>query len=173
MTKHNWYQIRISPWWQQDHRHLSYVREPHNSITDLEQWRRLGYTDTKFHPIGGDLYDMRNPEPWWIDGCREHFEWQHFSWAVYCMRPGQVLPQHADSYARFKKVYGIVDDHTIHRAIIFLEDWQSGHYFEIDGKPILEWRAGDGVVWRYDTPHLAANMGLNDRYTLQITGTLP
>jgi hypothetical protein len=30
--------------------------------------------------------------------------------------------------------------------------------------------AGDVVVWPYDTPHMAANMGLIPRYTLQITG---
>jgi hypothetical protein len=61
-------------------------------------------------------------------------------------------------------------EHTIHRAIVFLEDWASGHYLEIDGEPIIKWTAGDVVIWCYDTPHMAANMGLTPRYTLQITG---
>jgi hypothetical protein len=54
--------------------------------------------------------------------------------------------------------------------VIFLEDWQSGHYFEIDGTPITAWSAGDVITWRYDVPHVAANVGMTDRYTLQITG---
>ena len=58
----------------------------------------------------------------------------------------------------------------IYRAIVFLEDWSSGHYSEINGNPFVGWRAGDCLVWRYDTPHMAANLGDLPRYTLQITG---
>jgi hypothetical protein len=44
------------------------------------------------------------------------------------------------------------------------------HYFEGAGLPMTQWRAGDAVEWDYDTPHMAANVGLEPRYTLQITG---
>ena len=53
-----------------------------------------------------------------------------------------------------------------------MEDWQSGHVFEIEKQPIVEWRAGDYVVWKNDTLHLAANVGKTSRYTLQITGVI-
>jgi len=53
-----------------------------------------------------------------------------------------------------------------------LEDWKPGHYLEVNGKPYVNWQAGDTVEWAYDTPHMAANIGLEDRYTLQITGHL-
>ena len=36
----------------------------------------------------------------------------------------------------------------------------------------LGWQAGDTVEWTYDLPHMAANIGLEPRYTLQITGHL-
>jgi hypothetical protein len=55
---------------------------------------------------------------------------------------------------------------------VYLEDWASGHYGEMAGQPITGWRAGDWVSWHDDFPHLAANMGRTDRYTLQLTGTL-
>jgi hypothetical protein len=118
------------------------------------------------------MYDMRSPEPDWVFPFREHFAWKKFSWSVYRMGPGTVLPNHADTFARFCDINQIQRPQTICRAVIFLEDWASGHYFEIDGNPVVQWRAGDGVVWRYDTPHLAANMGETDRYTLQITGVV-
>jgi len=54
---------------------------------------------------------------------------------------------------------------------VFLEDWQPGHILEIDGSPISQWHAGDYVIWNYDTPHMAANLGLVPRYTAQITFT--
>lgn len=86
------------------------------------------------------------------------------------MTAGIVLPEHGDTYAKFREIYGVPDSAVIMRAIIFLEDWQSGHYLEIDQTPVVAWRAGDGIFWQDDTPHLAANMGHTPRYTLQITG---
>ncbi len=56
--------------------------------------------------------------------------------------------------------------------MLLLEDWKPGHYLEVEGKPYVNWRAGDTVEWVYNTPHMAANVGLEDRYTLQITGHL-
>jgi len=55
---------------------------------------------------------------------------------------------------------------------VFLDDWQSGHYFDVDDTPVLQWRAGEGVVWENHTPHSAANVGVTNRYTLQITGAV-
>ena len=86
------------------------------------------------------------------------------------MGPGTTLPNHRDTYSRFREIYNIENPKTIFRAVVFLENWQSGHYFEINEDPYVEWVAGETVIWRYDTQHLAANMGMTDRYTLQITG---
>ena len=162
-----WYYTHTEPTWS-GHRDLPYRNEPFNDPESVAAWRALGYTQTRFT---GDMYDMREVEPEWMSEVREQFAWQHFSWSVYRMRPGTVLPTHSDTYARFREVYDIADPDCIWRAVIFLEPWDSGHYFEIDGRPYVEWRAGDTVVWQNAVPHLAANMGVTDRYTLQITGT--
>jgi uncharacterized protein YijF (DUF1287 family) len=77
---------------------------------------------------------------------------------------------HKDHYNKYSELYNIKDRNLIIRAIVFLEDWKSGHCFEIDNTPITQWRAGDWVSWLFDTPHMAANIGVEDRYTLQITG---
>jgi hypothetical protein len=61
-------------------------------------------------------------------------------------------------------------EHTIRRAVVFLEDWSPGHYAEYIDEPFVNWKAGDTVEWSYDTPHMAANLGVQPRYTLQITG---
>ena len=166
LGSNRWWRHRVDPWWT-DHRSLPYRNEPFNDPKSLALWQELGYTQTKFT---GDMYDMRSPEPEWIPRFRDHFPWQHFSWSVYRMAPGRVLPNHSDTYDRFKRLHSVQDDNSIVRAVIFLEDWHSGHYLEIDEVPVVNWRAGDAVVWRNDVPHLAANMGMTDRYTLQITG---
>jgi hypothetical protein len=118
------------------------------------------------------MYDMRNAEPDWIKSFRNIFPFERFGWSVYRMPPGSVLPAHRDTYDRFKLIHGLETTHSVVRNIVFLEDWASGHYLEMNGEPFTGWHAGDWVSWRDDFLHLAANIGLTDRYTLQITGTV-
>lgn len=162
-----WQRHHVEPWWGRDYRDLDYINEPFNDPVSLAEWRQLGYTQTRFT---GDLYDMRNPEPKWLAPFRELFPWRHFCWSVYRMPPGTVLPSHRDTYARFREIYRIENCDSIYRSVIFLDDWQSGHYLEIDQQPVVQWLSGDAVTWQSDVPHLAANMGSTDRYTLQLTG---
>jgi hypothetical protein len=164
----SWARGHVDPWWSLENLALPYVNEPFNDQVALNEWTKLGYTQTKFT---GDMYDMRSPEPVWINPFRKVFPLSNFSWSIYRMGPGTVLPEHTDTYSRFKKVYRIKEHTTIMRAIVFLQDWDSGHYLEMNGEPVIKWRAGDWVIWSDQFPHLAANMGKTNRYTLQITGT--
>ena len=164
-----WAQGHVDPWWGLRHRDLAYINESFNDPTSLTEWRRLGYSQTRFT---GDMYDMRENEPVWVDPFRDVFPFERFSWSVYRMVPGCVLPAHRDTYDRFKLVHGLETTHSVVRAIVFLEDWASGHYLEMNGTPVTGWRAGDWVSWHDDFLHLAANMGRTDRYTLQLTGTV-
>jgi hypothetical protein len=87
------------------------------------------------------------------------------------MKTGTVMPVHSDVYKRYIELFNLQGKETrIRRALVLLEDWQSGHYLEVANKPYVNWKAGDTVEWSYDEPHSAANIGLEDRYTLQITG---
>jgi hypothetical protein len=159
----------IAPAWDTHHRDLEYDNEPFNDKESLDYWQQLGYTQTKFT---GDMYDMRNSEPSWMPGITEKFNWEHISWSVYRMGPGCVLPRHSDTYARFCKLHNVTDINNIVRGIVMLEDWASGHYLEINDVGLTNWRAGDYFIWRGGTPHTAANVGLTNRYTLQLTGIL-
>jgi len=160
----------IDPWWTlSDIESLNYINEPFNDPVSLAHWRELGYTQSRFT---GDLYDMRNPQPHWIDGFKDYFPYQFFSWSLYRMSPGTTLPNHSDTYKRFREIHGIHNVDQIVRTIVFLEDWHSGHYFEIDGSPVVNWYAGQTVTWTGTTPHLAANVGMTPRYTLQLTGAI-
>jgi hypothetical protein len=81
-----------------------------------------------------------------------------------------LFTEHGDTYARFRELYSW--DGDIHRAIFYMEDWQSGHISEIEKQPLINWHAGDYIIWKNDTLHLAANVGKTPRYTLQITGVI-
>jgi len=89
--------------------------------------------------------------------------------SVMCQPPGQTLPSHEDTFYKFSKLND-VDPYKCVRVNIFLEDWQSGHYFEINDTPVVPWERGDAVVIYRDELHLSGNMGMTEKYTMQITG---
>ena len=162
--------IKIEPNWGDAYTRLDYVTEPFNNSDDTTRWLAQGYSN-KFT---GAMCDMRKSQPIWNSYILAQFEqrgWKDVCTSYYRMDTGTTLPVHYDIYKRYVELFNLQGkEQTIHRAIVFLEDWQSGHYLEINGEPIVKWSAGDTVIWQYDAPHMAANMGLLPRYTLQITG---
>lgn len=162
--------FNIEPFWDDSFKHLTYTVEAFNNPNDIANWMELGYPG-KFT---GAMCDMRSPQPVWNNMFIKYFNrlgWKDVGTSYYRMSSGTILPNHHDTYKRYIELFELENTpQSIYRAIIFLEDWASGHYLEIDGEPITKWSAGDTVSWCYDTPHLAANMGYTPRYTLQITG---
>lgn len=124
----------------------------------------------------GDMCDMRSPQPSWNQQFIDHFAaqgWKDIGTSYYRMATGTCLPTHGDLYKKYIDLFDLQgQEQNIRRAIVFLEDWKSGHYFEGLGKAETGWSAGTVIEWIYDTPHMAANMGPEPRYTLQITGHL-
>lgn len=172
MATHAVSKYHIRCFWDDEFRHLNYIHEPFNNPEDTQRWLAQGFSN-KFV---GDLCDMRQPQPSWnqrfVDLYRDR-GWQDIGTAYYRMMPGTIQPTHSDLYVRYVRLFGLQgQEHRIRRAIVFLEDWQPGHYGEHLGAPFVSWQAGDVVEWCYDTPHMAANCGSVPRYTLQITGHL-
>jgi hypothetical protein len=170
METHGTSQYNIYKFWDDEYKHLDYVQEPFNDPESVSRWLCQGYQGK----ITGDLCDMRHRLPSWNHQFVEFYQqrgWQDIGVAYYCMHTGTVMPEHQDLYKRYIEVFDLQgQEQSVRRAIVFLEDWKSGHYLEIDGRPVVQWIAGDVVEWHYDTPHMAANIGLEPRYTLQITG---
>jgi hypothetical protein len=117
---------------------------------------------------------MRSPQPTWnyqFINIFKEMGWKDIGTSYYRMATGTILPTHGELYLRYIDLFKLQgQEHKIRRAIVFLENWKSGHYFEGLGNPTVNWRAGDVIEWNYDAPHLAANLGLDPRFTLQITG---
>lgn len=170
MAIHATVKYQIEKFWDDEFKHLNYVNEPFNDPVSVNRWISQGYQSK----ITGNLCDMRHKLPSWNHKFVEFYEangWQDIGVAYYRMPTGTVMPEHSDLYKRYIEVFNLEgQENTIRRAIVLLEDWKSGHYLEVMGVPVVDWKAGQTVEWAYDTPHMAANIGLEDRYTLQITG---
>jgi len=172
MVTHVVVKSHIPRFWDDEFKDLEYVDESFNDNANVTRWLSQGYAN-KFT---GAMCDMRRPQPSWNHLFVKAFEeqgWQDVSTSYYRMSTGTILPTHQDLYLRYIDVFKLHgQEQRIRRAVVFLEDWQPGHYAEYLDRPCTSWRTGDIVEWTYDTPHMAANMGPTPRYTLQITGWL-
>lgn len=170
MVTHEILKYHIPKFWDDEFKNLDYINEEFNDVENLKRWESQGYANR----FTGDMCDMRSPQPSWnyrFLNIYTEMGWKDIGTSYYRMATGTILPTHSDLYLRYVNLFNLQgQEHRIRRAIVFLEDWKPGHYAEYNDIAKTNWQAGDVVEWQYDAPHMAANMGLEPRYTLQLTG---
>lgn len=167
----SWVRGHIEPCWTvSEVSNLDYFTEPFNDSTTADHWNQLygqsfgvgqqaDYRSRQLSNIN-EIVDRVTDQIGPLDCVGTSF---------YRMRPGDILPHHRDSYCSYCK-YHAVRPEQVTRVIVFINPWQPGFLFEIDGEPIVKYQWGDFVAWKYNTEHMAGNLGCTPRYTLQITG---
>lgn len=93
-----------------------------------------------------------------------------------CQPPGCVIPLHRDTFFQMKKRFPN-DSRQKVRANIYLEDYKVGQFIQyIDEQSKYQtstnWLQGDGFLWDSEPLHLSANAGMQNKYTLQVSGFL-
>lgn len=169
MATHEYF--KLDPFWDNEYKTLKYKKEQFNDPATMIEWEDAGFRG----PFGGYMCDMRYSQPSWnhkiIDFFSRYEHWKNIGTSYYRMDPGSMLPIHVDTYKRYIELFDLKGkEHTIRRAVIFLEDWRSGHYAECCHTAYVHWVKGFTLVWDWDAPHMAMNMGTEPRYTLQVTG---
>ena len=167
---HSVNKYQLYPFWNNEYQTLNYVNEEFNDPQQTQTWLSQGYANC----FTGEMCDMRSEQPSWNQRFIDVFSelgWKDIGTSYYRMNTGTVLPTHSDLYKKYIELFNLAgQESTIRRAVVFLENWSPGHYAEYMDLPYTQWIAGSIVEWTYDTPHMAANLGLTPRYTLQITG---
>lgn len=154
-------------WSHDDYRNFPYIRQPLLK-SEIHEWKSKGYDYVK--SFSGLMYDNRNPMPEWVNNFNNIFDLKNLTFNFYKMQQLEIMPEHVDHFQTYMKLYN-VEYKNIRRILIMLDDWKPGHYLEIDGVGVVNWIAGDYFIWDSDVKHAAGNIGIEDRYTLQITGT--
>lgn len=163
-----WSRGYIGKFWPYTYKNFDYARQP---ITDEEvtHWQNEGYDYVK--SFTGSMYNNKNPMPEWVERFKTIFaHYQNLTFTFYKMSTLEIMPTHVDHYRTYMKLFNVNYNNVV-RILVMLENWKPGHYLEIDGVGITNWVAGDYFIWESDCPHAAANIGVEDRYTLQITAT--
>lgn len=144
---------------------FDYIRKP-VLLDEAEKWK-LTYPGMQ---IGGSMCVIKDTLTETKELINKVLDLKNCGYTFYKMQPGDIMPEHVDHFSTYTKLFNVPVS-QVFRAVVFLEDWKSGHYFEIDKTPITNWSKNDYVLWSNEVPHIATNIGNEDRYTLQITGT--
>lgn len=155
-------------WSHDDYKKFAYVRQPLME-SEIDEWKSKGYDYVK--SFSGSMYDNRNVMPEWVYRFDKIFNFKNMTYNFYKMSQLEIMPEHVDHFQTYMKLFN-VQYKNIRRILVMLDDWKPGHYLEIDGIGFVNWIAGDYFIWESDVRHAASNIGTEDRYTLQITGTV-
>lgn len=80
---------------------------------------------------------------------------------------GQVFNYHLDVYPH----HADAPVEQVMRVVIFLQDWEPGHFYIYGTHTLSHWKAGDFHTFKWqDVPHGTANAGLHPRVSIIITG---
>lgn len=158
----------VGRFWDDSFKLLPFTKQPVTQ-QEIDEWKTLGYNQSNVKSFTGSMYDNRNPMPEYFDQFENVFGLYKQSFTVYRMDTLEIMPVHSDHYRTYCRLND-VDYNEVYRVVLMLEDWKPGHYFELDGVGYVNWKAGDWFKWKGDVPHAASNIGVESRYTLQVTG---
>jgi aspartyl/asparaginyl beta-hydroxylase (cupin superfamily) len=87
--------------------------------------------------------------------------------------PGNIIPLHRDTFFQINQRFPDRKELKV-RTNIYLEDYKIGQFLQYEMEDSYHnsthWKQGDGYMWDSQHLHLSANAGLEDKYTLQISG---
>lgn len=149
----------------------------------------LFHLETEMHdlyePLGGlpatiTVDNTKLHQLWWTDqeldfeDLGQQLGMKVLSISSICQPPGHVIPWHLDSFFRIRQQ--VAPHHVVVRANIHLQDAAIGHLvqYQLAGELVTHtgWSANTGLLWDSAVPHLGANVGFEDKYTLQVSGIL-
>lgn len=131
-------------------------------------YQQVKETEIYYNKHNSSIWQMFDESPEWIHNLARKIpqDFDHHVVSVIKVLPGNTIPVHQDKHYILQQAYGIGDTW---RYLIFLENWKSGHYFEIDNRPIINWKKGDWIKFHRSKWHLGGNMGIEPFYSAQIT----
>jgi hypothetical protein len=142
-----------------------------DDLTKIEsEYEKFGYTEYNTR-----IWKTTSIEPKltfsWEEEILKQLPLDHGVATVTRQDAGQILPWHEDRFFMLRRLYPD-DPRPIWRFLLFLEDWKIGHVLQVNNSMLHHWHQGDVVVWQPGTMHVSANIGLETKWTCNITGFL-
>lgn len=139
-------------------------------------WTELGIKQPDYPAAGPSvLQSFDSACPLWAHTIKDMFPWLHHRLVtVNCLTPGSFIPPHRDEFYRLRKSVEETNLDVKHltalRINVLLQDKKHGHFIDINNKALDHYAKGDYVYIFPGVLHSVANIGYENRYTLQVTG---
>jgi hypothetical protein len=133
-------------------------------------YQQTDETQLYYNKNNSSIWQMFDEAPEWVHDLSKKIPqvFDHHVVSVIKILPGNTIPLHKDYHYKLRTQHN-VQSGLSYRYLVFLEDWKSGHYFELENKPIIGWKAGDWIRFSNEEWHIAGNMGVEPFYTAQVT----
>jgi hypothetical protein len=167
------------------------VRTPHRYWYLDEETGKIwhGDEDTTGNPIEGQAiqhfklnnYNEHNTQYFkfanqdlehWYEPLKALFpELKHMGISLFVQMPGQTIPCHADTFSSYMRRIGEWPDYSkVARYIVFVRDWDFGHFLHYGNCNINQWRSGDLWDAKLGVYHGSANAGIMPKLTIHWSG---
>ena len=138
-------------------------------------WDELGVSKPKYCEDSAVVYQCFGKDcPNWAEDIRRSFDsiMQYSTVTVNKLTPGCFIPPHKDHFYKLREATKSLDTKGLItlRINIMLQDKKLGHVLDIEGQTLDQYQAGDYVYIFPGIIHTAANLGWEDRYTMQVSG---
>ena len=150
--------IKLLPFFKNEHLYINRYKQIGYIKETLNRHDQYGTGEALANGIDWEWTDVFLPEGWKDVGLQ-------FDRAY----TGYCIPPHRDHFEIYKKKF-LHRTEEIKRRLVFLEDWKSGHYFQVNQEVFVKWQQGDWIEFGHNDTHFGGNIGPDVRYTLQITG---
>ena len=153
-------------------------------VDDVDSWDQIGdeyVASMKHFKCWG--YTSQNTQSWETTAVQPqlHMDWEQavidslpLTNAISrptLQKPGNIMPWHDDKFYNFKRSYPEHADFIV-RFLVFINDWTPGQFLQAGNSVIMNWQAGDTVLWAPHRMHLAVNAGYANKWTTNVTGIL-
>ena len=93
--------------------------------------------------------------------------------SLFIQMPGHTIWSHVDTYSSFiRRTKGPADYSVLRRYMVFVNDWDWGHFFHYGNHCFNQWQAGDCWDLRPGIYHGSANAGVNPKITIHWSGEI-
>jgi hypothetical protein len=149
-------------WTEEDYIDLSWF------TNDVHEEKFNATVDTSTYDVGVAMCFEDLPEV--FHKVKEEFDFlDKIVIAINKLETGKILPFHTDKFTSYKQRNNVSNNQPIERVIVFLHNQKAGHQLWIEDEVCIG-DAGSYFGWEQNTVHMAANLGSEHRYIMQVTG---
>ncbi len=149
-------------WTEEDYIDLSWF------TNDVHEEKFNATVDTSTYDVGVAMCFVDLPEV--FHKVKEEFDFlDKIVIAINKLETGKILPFHTDKFTSYKQRNNVSNNQPIERVIVFLHNQKAGHQLWIEDEVCIG-DAGSYFGWEQNTVHMAANLGSEHRYIMQVTG---